>query len=176
MTNYKIKLYSKDKKSFNNFFKFIRQESSKFKSFPIFLKISKEKNKRKKLTILKSPHVNKKAQEQYQVVTYTNQISCLAWNEKKNSVFLKHIKNHIFPGIKIHIKKNVYNKHLTKKLFINIQEKIKNETLFITLNPQNKKKLFIRDHFVKNPKLFKKMQNTLKLLDNCGHFYIYNTV
>ena len=175
MTNYKIKLYSKDKKSFNNLFKFITQASFKFKSFPIILKISKKKKKIKKLTILKSPHVNKKAQEQYQIVTHTNQMSCLTWDEKKNSVFLKHLKNHIFPGIKIHISR-VDNKHLTKKLLSNTQDKMKNKTFFIILNLQNEKKLFKKNHSVKSLKLLKKMQNTLKLLDNCGHFYIYNTV
>ena len=58
-----IKIYSKDKKSLEQFKTFLKNITKKWKSFTFNNKNNKKK--RKRITVLKSPHVNKKAQTQH---------------------------------------------------------------------------------------------------------------
>ena len=66
--NRQIKLYSKNKNSLNRFLQLLGQISTEWKTLTFVVKYIKKK--KKKVTILKSPHVNKKAQTQFQTITY----------------------------------------------------------------------------------------------------------
>jgi ribosomal protein S10 len=64
-----IKVSSKDKKVLENFGQFL----SKLEMTSNFLKSFSKQNTRKFVTILKSPHVNKTAQEQFEFRFYTKE-------------------------------------------------------------------------------------------------------
>ena len=72
-----INIYSKNLNSLNNFLKIFNNKKI-FKKLKIkFFKILYENPvKKKKLTILKSPHVNKKAQEQFEHKIYKKKLLC----------------------------------------------------------------------------------------------------
>lgn len=169
MTNYKlIKLYSKDKKSLKQFNTFFKKINEKWKN--ITFSLTHKKRKRQKITILKSPHVNKKAQTQYQSITYSMYIKCLFLDRKKNYILLKKIKNHLFPDVQIKIEQNVCEKKAKlistklfspKKTYYYSNEKTDtflNTQKLLTFNMQRKPILKETLHF-------------LKVLDNYGHFY-----
>ena len=113
--NILIKIYSKDKKSLKQFKVFLKNINKKWKNFTFSIK---DKNKkRKRITILKSPHVYKKAQTQFQSITYSSNIKYSSLDNKKNYIILKKIKNHLFPDIKIKINQTIFNQK-TKLLAI----------------------------------------------------------
>lgn len=63
----RIKIRSLDKQSILLYKKFIAEMMSKLN---IFFIVSSMPNKTKRITLLKSPHVNKKSREQFQLVSY----------------------------------------------------------------------------------------------------------
>lgn len=103
MTKYSIVLYSKNKKSLNNFLKFLEHDL-KIQQIQKSTKYIKRDTKKKRITVLKSPHVNKSAQEQFEYRVYSLGISFYSSRVKKNLVLLKKVKNQLFPDIKIKIK------------------------------------------------------------------------
>lgn len=131
MTKYSIRLFSKDKKSFKPFLKIFKL---KITNQQLILNFTRKKKKRKKITILKSPHVYKKAQEHYQQITYSVFIKSFSWKNKKNNILLKKIKNHLFPNIKIKIKKLFYldKKNLIQNYFLTPKPIMEN----LTFKPQ----------------------------------------
>jgi ribosomal protein S10 len=159
MTKYTIKLYSKDKKSLEDFLKLFRDSKSKVQNFQIVLKTLKKQKRKKKITILKSPHVNKKAQTQFQLTKYQVIIECFSWEIKKNTILLKKIKNYLFPGIKIKIKKKNFSsgKNITQDIFFNPENTKYHNAIFLkkTIKYQN---------------LLKQTLIYLRILDNYGSF------
>lgn len=116
MTKYKINLCSKNKKSLDYFLNFSKC-NVKLQNFQSFSNLLKRKKTIKKITVLKSPHVNKTAQEQFGYTIYSLKMICNSWDAKKYLVILKKIKNYLFPGIKIQVdalftKKKIYLKTL----------------------------------------------------------------
>lgn len=103
MTKYKIVLCSKDRKSLNNFLKLLKYETNA-KNLQILSNISKKKKWKKKISVLKSPHVNKIAQEQFEFIYYSIRMYIYSWEIKKYTFILKKIKTRLFPGIRIKIK------------------------------------------------------------------------
>ena len=72
-----INIRSKNLKSINNFLRFLENEKIFNKLRLKFFKVlSKTKTKKKILTILKSPHVNKTAQEQFESRLYKRNLLC----------------------------------------------------------------------------------------------------
>lgn len=100
MKAYHITFFSKNKNSLNNAFLFL---------FNNFLKASlkrhfKKKTKRHIVTILKSPHVNKKAQEQFESRMFSRQLSNYSFNKFKNLLFFRNINENILSDLKLKIK------------------------------------------------------------------------
>jgi len=114
MIKYDLILYSKTQNSLNYFLEFI-QYNNKSKNFHVLKNLSKKKKTRKKISVLKSPHVNKTAQEQFEYVYYSLKISLYTWEIKKYLIFLKKIKNQLFPDLKIKIKAQFSKKKQTTK-------------------------------------------------------------
>jgi len=172
MTKYSIKLFSKDKKSFKSFLKIFKLEIPNQQLILNFIR----KKKRKKITILKSPHVYKKAQEHYQEVTYAAFIKSFSWKSKKNNILLKKIKNYLFPDIKIKIKKFfssnkknlIQNYFLTPKSIIDYftfkPQKIDIPKIYVYTKPL-KIKNFVRFQVIH----LKKTLTYLKILDTYGY-------
>ena len=154
MTNNKIiKLYSKNKESLKQFKKLIENINQKWKNITFSVKDTKKK--RKRITILKSPHVNKKAQTQYQSIIYSTTIKCLTLDIKKNYILLKKIKNHLFPDVKIKIEQIVFDKKA--KL-------LKNHTF-------SPKKVYYYKKTKTKKIILEKTLHFLKVLDNYGNLY-----
>jgi ribosomal protein S10 len=111
MKHYSLKITSKTNESLKNFFDFFNNITAKFSSIN---KSFQKKKTKKVITILKSPHVNKAAQEQFEVKIFSSQFSVYITLTYKWLIWLKKIKTTFFPGlnlkVKVIINKNLYNK------------------------------------------------------------------
>lgn len=106
-----LKISSKEKRILKIFLHFF----TKLTSFPIFLKSFSKKEKRFFVTVLKSPHVNKTAQEQFEYRFYSRHYIIRSFKPLTFFLLLKKLKNFSFPGINLEIKgffeKNKAYKH-----------------------------------------------------------------
>ena len=142
-----LKIYSKNKISLNKFLDFIKKLKFPIKTVKTVSKFSKKKF----LTVLKSPHVNKSAQEQFEFRIYSKQLSI--WSPQSNLLMLilkKAIKTS-FPGIKIKID------------FLSINE---NKFILNSLNPKNLNVCFFNTRIKNRIKLNKKI-NCYLVLNDC---------
>jgi ribosomal protein S10 len=169
MTNNKlIKLYSKDKNSLKRFILLLQKINRKWKNLTFVSKSIKKR--RKKITILKSPHVNKKAQTQYQTITYGTSIKYSTLEIKKNDILLKKIKNHLFPGVKMKIERTVLsnqtqikNQFLPKKVYY-----YNNKESQIGKQKQKNNLLDFKNHTETKRVLLQKTLQYIKMLDHYG--------
>jgi ribosomal protein S10 len=114
MSKYTLLLYSKHKRTINNFLNFFK--NNKQQNFQIQTK----KLKITRFSILKSPHINKKAQEQFQYTHFGTSLSFFTHKIKKKLFFLKKIKNQLFPELKLLIKGTYSSrKNIIKFLLLN---------------------------------------------------------
>jgi len=159
MKHYHLTITSKTKKSLSDFINFLNH-------IPINSHIIKKyftnKKRKKILTILKSPHVNKTAQEQFQLNFFSNQITIYSSNIFQSLILLKKIKNNLFSDLKIKIRFPIY-----KKLSNKSQTNALNPTNF-KLNSINKclnQKNKIKKSKKKN---YKQIEHILKIFDIYG--------
>jgi ribosomal protein S10 len=180
MTNSKlIKIYSKDKNSLKHFILLLQKINNKWKNVSFVLKNIKKR--RKKVTVLKSPHVNKKAQTQFQAITYSTLIKYSSLEIKKNYILFKKIKNHLFPDIKIKIEQTVLLKN-TKTLVKNqfLPKKIyyyNNSTDTKTFKDKQKQKKRLLNWNTQSETAKRLLQRTLqylKVLDSYGNIGLLN--
>jgi len=108
-----IKVSAKDKKIVENFSQFISK--LQFTSNSV-CSISKQ-NLRKFITILKSPHVNKTAQEQFEFRIYTKEFVINSFKPLTLFLALKKINNLSFSGLNLKIN-NLFTRNTKKKLII----------------------------------------------------------
>lgn len=107
-----IDIYSKNFYALSSFLSTFLSNKICNKLKLIIVKSSLQKTKKKKkLTVLKSPHVNKKAQEQFELHTYKKQIKCFTFKTFLFLVLLKKIKFNLFSEIviKVSLIKNIKN-------------------------------------------------------------------
>lgn len=78
----------------NNLIK--NKKFSKIKSFNL-------PKKRKKLVVLKSPHVNSKAKEHFEMVVYSRLISLKCFKQSDLIFFENYVKNNLIAGISVKI-------------------------------------------------------------------------
>ena len=110
-----IKISSKNYKSLKSFITFfITFCETNNLNFKLFLKYFKQQQKKFKFTILKSPHVNKIAQEQFEYRLFSKQIKIDSFQLLKFLILLKKIQIALFSDIKIQIK-FFYNNKKKKK-------------------------------------------------------------
>ena len=109
-----LKVSCKDKRILKKFIKVL----TKITSLPIFLKSFPTCEKRKFVTVLKSPHVNKTAQEQFEYRFYSKHFLIRSFKPLTLFLLLKKLKTLSFPGINLEIKglfeRNKTNKHSLK--------------------------------------------------------------
>lgn len=122
MKSYHLTFLSKNKNSLNSAFLFFFKTSNL--NFNIVKKYFQKKTDKHFLTILKSPHVNKKAQEQFEIRIYSKQLSIYSPKKLKYLFFLKKIQENLFSDVKLKIK-------------FSITEKKQNNLRFTTFNPDN---------------------------------------
>lgn len=143
-----IKISAKEKTSISKFLDFLAK--IKLFSFVQLNQIPKKKQ-RKFVTVLKSPHVNKTAQEQFEFRIYVKQLVMFSAKPALSFFILKKIKNSTFSGIKLEI----------KCLF---EKTRKNKRLLKILNPDN---VFLN-------KNCDQLNNYLKLFDCFGEVSVKN--
>jgi len=95
-----FKISSKDSQVLEKFSKFILR----LEKFPIIIKCFSKSKKRKFITILKSPHVNKTAQEQFEFKYYSKEFLVDSLKPLTFFLVIKKIKNLSFPGIRLEVK------------------------------------------------------------------------
>jgi ribosomal protein S10 len=120
-------------------------------NFNTIKKYFQKKKKKKTLTILKSPHVNKTAQEQFEYRIYSKQITIYSPQGFQYLVFLKKVNTHLFPDVKI---KTEFNMDYSMEKQIEV------------LNPTNLKMNFFRRK--NNRKLKLKAKKLIKTFDIYG--------
>jgi ribosomal protein S10 len=144
-----IKILSKNKMSLQRFLKFFVLFCNENK-INFFIKYFSQKQKIHKFTILKSPHVNKKAQEQFEYRLFSKKLNIFSFQILKFIIVLKKIQLKLFSDIKINIK-FILNTIKLKKQISN------------SLKPNNfKLKTF------QNTNYNSKIKSYLKLLDLYG--------
>ena len=111
-----IKASSKDQKVLEKFSFFL----SKLETSTFTLKCFSKQKKRKFITILKSPHVNKTAQEQFEFRFYNKRFLINSFQPLTFLFVLKKIKNLSFSGLNLEVKSllehNEKNKNFLKLL------------------------------------------------------------
>ena len=132
-----IKISSKNKSALKRFLEFI----SGLKSLNLLVSHSPKQSVKKFITVLKSPHVNKSAQEQFEYRIYTKKLSVNSPQALKFFSMIKKAKNASFPGIDLKIK-GVFEK---KKEFKNLLHSMNPDNLdidfFQTASQQTHKKI-----------------------------------
>lgn len=99
MKQYCLKIASKNEKSLKNFLTFFSNHSKN--KFNILQQVNTTHNTKKVITLLKSPHVNKTAQEQFEMRVFTKQILIKSFYLEKKLIFLKKFLNRLFQDISI---------------------------------------------------------------------------
>ena len=94
-----IKVSAKDKKVLENFGQFI----SKLQLTSNSLRLLSKRNLRKFVTVLKSPHVNKTAQEQFEFRVYTKEFIISSFKPLTLFLILKKINDSSFSGLNLKI-------------------------------------------------------------------------
>jgi ribosomal protein S10 len=107
-----IRISSKDKESLKRFLEFI----SGLKSLNLLISHFPKHQIKKFITVLKSPHVNKSAQEQFEYRIFTKKLLVNSPQALKFFSIIKKVKNVSFPGIDLKIE-GVFEK---KKEFKNL--------------------------------------------------------
>jgi ribosomal protein S10 len=124
MKSYHLTFLSKNKNSLQSAFFFFLKTS--ILNFNIVKKYFQKKTKKHFLTILKSPHVNKTAQEQFEIRIFSKQLSIYSPKKLKYILFLKKIQENLFSDIKVKIK-------------FSLNEKKQNYFRSTIINPNNYK-------------------------------------
>lgn len=175
MSKLNITVCSKNKSTFQNFIKFLRNKFPILK-LQITLKHTDKKTVRKKITLLKSTHINKAAQEKYEYKIYSYTFQTYSFRTKKYLMLLKKLRNNLFPDIKLDITNSIsgssndrvkYFQPENYKLNLNklkITQKLNSKNLMITKNNPKTFQLYLD--------FIKKTTNYLKILDSLGEVEI----
>ena len=186
MKNFYLKISSKNK------------EALKYFSLNLFYRINKKQNfksikryknltpKIKKISLLKSPHIYKYAQEQFEFRVFKKKFDFLVTNYKKFLIFLKKVKINRFFDVNVKllfkIKKfnnffiNTYfKKNLNYFIIDNFFLKTKNKNVFFFISKENKDLYFFineKKKIAQIQKFFnikiKTSKHFLKILDILG--------
>jgi ribosomal protein S10 len=161
----KLILYSKNKKALNKafltFFEYISIKNLLDKKY------TQKKTNTHFISILKSPHVNKKAQEQFDFKFFSKELKTHSYLKSfKYLVVSKKIKNNLLSDVNCKIKFSLNNKNKNLKIF-----NLNNYKLNITDNNNMSQSRNLKD--IKLSKFFdnkmnKKTKQLLKILDLYG--------
>jgi ribosomal protein S10 len=170
MKIYHVTFVSKNKNSLNSAFLFFLNMSDL--NFKIIKKYFKKRTKKSFITILKSPHVNKKAQEQFETRFYSKQLSVYPTKKLEYLFFLKKIQNNVFSDIKLKIRVTTKSNKEKKFNFVTLEprnyilEKFNKKFISQKIGLNKKKKLMNFNSFLSN--------NILKIFDAHGELSVTN--
>jgi len=166
-----LKVSCKDKKILEKFTRVF----TKIKSLPIFIKPFPKYEKRKFVTILKSPHVNKTAQEQFEYRFFSKHFLVFSMKPQIFFLFLKRLKNLSFSGIKLEVK-GVFEKNVTNKYILKLvnPDNIVLQTSYFNQKSFRKEKTKNKD-FKSVPNDLDLSKKYIQLFDSYGEIYLKNT-
>lgn len=164
---------TKNKNSLRKFLYFLKKNVNKnFNTINFYFP---KKINKKVITLLKSPHVNKTAQEQFEIRLFTIQLKIVTTQAFKFLIFLKRIKNFSFADIQLKtkfsctlksqlcLKKNFfYSANFPINFFLKQKKIEKNKTSKVT------KKSIEKSYDLKN-RGYSLSKKSLKLIDFLGH-------
>jgi ribosomal protein S10 len=174
MKNYNITIASKDKKSLNAFLSFFG--SNLDLNFNLINKYFEKKKQRKILTILKSPHVNKKAQEQFESKIFSKQLTLYVPKHSQYLLFFKRIKT-VFTDIRIKIKfiqnkNSVKNKQIYVFNIQNFKSEMLNNSDYCNKNLQKLKQNKIKNYCENKRNILQQVKQSVKIADIYGELYL----
>lgn len=172
MKTYNLIINSKNQKSLSKFMNFLDKNLEI--NFNYLKKSIQKRTGKKVITILKSPHVNKKAQEQFEIRLFSKQIKVDTPQTLKFLVFLKKIKLYLFPDINIKVKFcDSINKHelLQKKILNPDNLNVKKITQTYKNLELKKLKRLRGIHYAKMTGTSLKSQDLLRMFDTYGKYY-----
>ena len=143
-----ITISTKDKMTLKNFLVFFSKIN--FSTFQL-IKQKTKKSAKKFVTVLKSPHINKTAQEQFEFKIFTSQIILFSINPFLCFLIVKRITKKRFPGVKIKLV-YIFDRKKYGKLLLNF------------LNPNNIQ--------FKNKIKKKDIKNYFSMFDSYGEAYL----
>jgi ribosomal protein S10 len=172
VTTVNLFIRTKNKNSLKKFIYFLSENVNKnFNSINFYYQ---KKKKKKIITLLKSPHVNKTAQEQFEMKYFSKKLKIITTQTFKFLIFLKNIKNFLFSDIQIKTKFTCNSKEqfLSRKKILNLDNlpfkySIKQNKNLINKNFKDTKTFVKKIYTNKNKYLNSK--NLLKLIDFAGH-------
>jgi ribosomal protein S10 len=150
---------SKNKQSLIKFLFFLINNT---KTNFIIYKYFKREEKKKIISVLKSPHVNKKAQDQFEFKYYVSQFILLFYNSPKCLINLKKIKNLLFSDLEIRTTFVLTQGFLKTKIFDPRNYTLKNCNCEGNFKNKNYKL-----------KIMRKVKNYLKIFDCYGELNLY---
>jgi len=124
MRQYSLKIESKNEKSLKYFLLFFFKHLKT--KFNIIQKPTIAKTNRKIITFLKSPHVNKTAQEHFDMHLFSRKILVKGYSLEKTLIFSKKVLTRLFQDISIHLEL-VTSKHVSKKSSLSLFNPNKNK-------------------------------------------------
>ncbi len=145
-----FKISSKDNKVLKKFLLFLL----KLNMSPVVIKSVPKQQKRKFVTILKSPHINKTAQEQFEFRYYSKEFIVHSVKPLTFFLIIKKLKNLSFSGLKLEVKG-----------LLNFEKKTK--SLLNQLNPDN---VILHQHQISTKLSFQKQY--IQLFDCYGEVWL----
>lgn len=145
-----FKISSKDNKVLKKFLLFLL----KLNMSPVVIKSVPKQQKRKFVTILKSPHINKTAQEQFEFRYYSKEFIVHSVKPLTFFLIIKKLKNLSFSGLKLEVK-GLLNFEKRTKSFLN------------QLNPDN---VILHQHQISTKLSFQKQY--IQLFDCYGEVWL----
>lgn len=124
-----IKISSKNKETLQLFLMFL----SKLENKNLLIKYFPKQKIKKFITVLKSPHINKSAQEQFEFRVYTKKLRICSTQHLKFLYFLKKSQITIFPFINLKLE-GIYNLKSQLNLISSKLDPVKFNTNFFNQN------------------------------------------
>jgi ribosomal protein S10 len=174
MKHYNITIASKNKKSLDAFLRFLGDNLDL--NFNLINKYFEKKKQRKILTILKSPHVNKTAQEQFESKIFSKQLTLYVPKHFQCLLFFKNIRT-VFTDIKIKIK-FIQNKNSmkNKQIYIFNIKNFKSELLsnpsYHNKNLRELKQDKIKSYCDNKSNILQQVEQSIKIADIYGELYL----
>jgi ribosomal protein S10 len=166
MKQYSLKIKSKNEKSLKYFLLFFfKHLKTKFNTIQ---KQSTAKINRKVITFLKSPHVNKTAQEHFEMHFFTRKILLKGYSLEKALIFSKKVLTRLFQDISINLEL-LTDKQVSKKssllLFNPNNNKLSKKNFFKTNLKRYKQKIKFENFIHKQSSLtsFRNFLNTMSI-------------
>lgn len=150
-----IQIFSKNSNSISNFLKFLyKLKTNKILNLNFTVIQSSQFRKSKKFSVLKSPHVNKKAQEQFEYNVFNKQLKIYVSQLSKFLIIWKTVKSTLFTDV-----------NLTFKFIAN-----QNSSNYTTINKVNSDKFIKSKQYLKLLDTKQGKNHSLLLWDVFGEF------